>query len=177
MDIFIEKLVAKKKDGKDIAITVAAWVLTILVTLVSIFAIFTFEALREFVFIWIFPAGFIFVGYKLITSRNVEFEYSLTNSELDIDKIIHRRKRKRVVTVNARNIDILALVSSEQFAREANSATISKKFDCSSGTNSSATCFVVFSDKDGQKTLLIFEPNEKMIDGFKRYSTRKVFGV
>jgi len=178
MDMFIEKLVKRKRSGKDTAITAAIVITTVLLVFIAANAVLGFEALHMFVSILPFViAGLIFVCYKLVTARNVEFEYSLTNNEMDIDRIVHRRKRKRIATVNARNIDVLAPISSEKYAREANSSSIAKKLDCSSGDGNSSTHFVVFHDKEGGKTLLVFEPNEKILAGFKRYSPNKVFDV
>lgn len=36
---------------------------------------------------------------------SVEYEYIVTNGEMDIDKIIAKRRRKRLITVNARTFE------------------------------------------------------------------------
>ena len=44
----------------------------------------------------------LYGGWKLITRYFVEYEYILTNFDLDIDKIIGRRKRKRLPLLRIR---------------------------------------------------------------------------
>ena len=170
MDIFIEKLVPRKRRGKDIAAIVGLVFLTILLSLITLM-------FHEFLFGFWFAiiAGLIFVCYRLISGQNIEFEYSLTNNELDVDRIVARRKRKRLFTVNARQIDILAPISNEQYLRQKNSPSIKRTHDCTSGDLNAQIYFTIFFDKDGQKCLALFEPNEKIIAGFKRYSPKKVF--
>ena len=46
-----------------------------------------------------------YVSYKVMTSINVEYEYILTNNEMDVDKIINRKSRKSLVTINIRRVD------------------------------------------------------------------------
>jgi len=169
MDIFIEKLVAKKRDGKDIAFIVGMILLTLLLSFV---VLMFFGILFGFEFAIII--GLFFGCFWLISTRNIEFEYSLTNNEMDIDKIINRRRRKRIVTVNARKMDMLAPTTSPEYQRESNSATIARTYNCASGNPGSRTYFATFYDRDGLKCLLLFEPNEKMIDGFRRYARNKV---
>ena len=41
-----------------------------------------------------------YIAYRINTSFDVEFEYILTNGELDIDKITHKRRRKRTYQRN-----------------------------------------------------------------------------
>lgn len=45
------------------------------------------------------PPGSLYGGYILITNMSVEYEYIVTNGEMDIDKIIAKRRRKRLITV------------------------------------------------------------------------------
>ena len=50
-------------------------------------------------------AGSIYGIYWIASSRDLEFEYSVTNGDLTVDKIIHKRKRKRVVSFDVRNAE------------------------------------------------------------------------
>jgi len=173
MDMFIEKMVARKRRGKDFLIAVAATLVTTLLSFLIIGLFFGLLFGLELLII----VGLFFICYRIIAMQNVEFEYSLTNNELDIDKIIAQRRRKRIVTVNARSIDIFAPITNAQYEHEKNSSSLTKTYDCSSGAGGSSTYFVVFFDGNGQKSMLLFEPNQKMIDGFKKYNKAKVFEV
>ena len=95
-DVFVEQIVKKKFGPKDYAVTVLA----VLVGLIVIALSFLVPAVG--VLILVLAA----VGvYYLITARNLEFEYSVTNGDITIDKIINRRKRKRVINTDAQYID------------------------------------------------------------------------
>lgn len=49
--------------------------------------------------------GAIYGAYWLISGMSIEYEYILTNGEIDVDKIIAQRKRKRLVTVSAKTFE------------------------------------------------------------------------
>ena len=44
--------------------------------------------------------------YRVFTGFETEYEYTFTNGELDIDKIVAKRKRERVVSLKLREADI-----------------------------------------------------------------------
>ena len=89
MDIYLENIVKKKKDKKDIlkivGIILAGFIFSDLVILLS-FLISFLRAISVILF-----AGVWFGVYWLISSWNLEFEYSVTNGEIDVDSIISRR--------------------------------------------------------------------------------------
>lgn len=76
MDTFVEQIVVKKKGGKEWAIIagilVAALILAALALLLGPFAL-------------LLIAGIGYGAYWLITSQNIEYEYSVTNGDIDID--------------------------------------------------------------------------------------------
>jgi len=39
----------------------------------------------------------------VISSRRIEYEYAFTNGELDIDKIVNKRKRENLISAIAGN--------------------------------------------------------------------------
>jgi len=173
MDIFIEKLVVRKRQGKDYIIAALAVFGALFFSYAAFVLIINF-ALALLNFIVVIIAVFIFLCVRIISRQNVEFEYSLTNDELDVDKIFARRKRKQLVTVNARSFDIFAPTNNPLFEQEKSSAGLINIYDCSSKSKDAIPYFIVFFNADRKKSLLIFEPNQKMIDGFKRYSPNKV---
>lgn len=54
-------------------------------------------------------AGFaaVFAAWRLARARQVEFEYAVTNGEFDLDKIIARSSRKRILTFHCRDVEKL----------------------------------------------------------------------
>lgn len=170
-DVFIEHMVKRRSDGRQIAVKL----LIVVAAIVALLALFVLLSYVQSLFslMPLFIAGVVWGAWLLIRRRNLEFEYIVTNGELDVDKIIARRSRKRLVNVDCRKFDILAPMAQE-YRNEYESSSITKKIDASSSPLSDKRWFAVFSDKDNARTLLVFEPNEKMLDVFRRLIPRKM---
>ena len=95
MDNYCEQIVEKKKTGADIAKMVLVSLALILGASACMFASIFFGL----TFLVIFAVGLLALGVWLVSGMNVEYEYIVTNNEMDIDKIVGRRKRKRMITV------------------------------------------------------------------------------
>ena len=99
MDSFFEQIVKKKKGFSEWAITLGVLLLAVaLIVVVWIFGILAVIA----------TVGIIYGAWWLVTAQNVEYEYCVTNGDIDVDMIVARRKRKRLVSVSGRKIRALA---------------------------------------------------------------------
>ncbi len=169
MDVFLEYIVSRKKGTKEILKIVGIVFAMLVLLMASGLLVFTpFGSIALLV-----AAGIVYGAYYLITAQNVEFEYIVTNGEIDVDRIVNRRKRKRLITVHSRTFDIVAPVGSAEHRGEEN-ATYTQVIDASSGVDNGKAYFAAFS-KDGQRFKLIFEPTEKMLDAFTTFVPRNVF--
>lgn len=164
MDIFMEKIVRKKKDIKDYLITAAIVIVAIILAPV----VLTYLGDMGLFFI----AGIIYLAYLLVTTRNVEYEYAVTNGDLDIDKIIAQRKRVRVFSSSCKNFEIVAKLKSDHFTPQYRS--FKKQIDCTSTREADGVWFIALNYKNEQ-TIVYFEPTEKMLQNFKTFIPRKVF--
>lgn len=158
MDTFVEQIVAKQKDGKDYAI-IAGSILAALIIVILIFPyIFVFGILA---ILLLFGLGYGL--WWLLSSLNIEYEYSVTNGDIDIDQIIARRKRKRVVSVAGDKIESLEPFSADEYAV--------RKFDrrviaAPSANASDLWCFSYRSKKNGH-TLVVFQPEQRVLEALK----------
>jgi hypothetical protein len=168
VDIFIEKLVAKKKTFTDSLINAGIILGTVILIMLSA----TVKVISQLGLGLFIAVGLIYLAYRLITSRNVEFEYIVTNGDLDIDKIVSKRKRKRIFSANCKEFDIVSRVKSNSFSQSVQS--IKNRIDASSSIDSPGAFFVTLNYK-GEKTLVIFEPDDRMLNNFKMFIPRKVF--
>ncbi|AEM79359.1 hypothetical protein [Thermoanaerobacter wiegelii] len=167
MDVFIEKLVKKQKTSKDTLFSIGV----VVAALIIVFGVIPLiPIVRNFLIFFLFLFGYL--AHYLIRSRNIEFEYSLTNSELDVDKIIDQKRRKHVISVDCRDFEIMARVNTDKFTEDIKA--IKNRIEAVSSMSSPDVYFAVFEDK-GIKTVLFFEPNEKMIETIGRYIPRKLF--
>lgn len=170
MDIFNEWIVKRKRTSVDYALIAAM----ILGGFILIIGLTSFAAnLGSFLLLAIVGVGYlVFMG---IQSTNVEYEYSVTNGDLDIDKIIARRKRKRVISVHARTFEYFAPLTMEHQSMY-NSDGITKKIDAFSSLQSDKVYFAIYH-KNNDKIRITFEPTEKMLADFSRFTPRSVFNI
>ncbi|MHB8061837.1 MAG: DUF6106 family protein [Ruminiclostridium sp.] len=166
MDIFLEKIVKRKKTIIDTAIVAGIIILAILLMLV----LGSFSFLRPFAPLLVVGIGYI--AYTFIRNRSIEYEYIVTNGDLDIDMIIAQKKRKRIFTGNCKDFEMIAKLTSGQY--DHNTQSIKNRIMAISSMEASDIYFISLV-KDGQKTLVFFEPHAKMIESFKKYIPRKVF--
>ncbi len=149
MDNIAEQLVEKKNTSAD---TVKKVLISIAALLLS--SLLMFFAIGMAMFILVIPAVGVLAGaVYLISTMNIEYEYIVTNNEIDIDKIIGKSKRKRLIT-----LDISA---AEQFAPYGGDITADATVHATDGTEKNAYNLVVKHNAYG-KVNLIFNPNEKI---------------
>ncbi|HHV74717.1 MAG TPA: hypothetical protein GXX41_08815 [Thermoanaerobacterium sp.] len=167
MDIFIEKLVKKQKTSKDMLKALG-------LILLSLVVVFFIIPLIPFVkgFLIFFIVAIPFFAYYVIKSQNIEYEYAYTNGELDVDRIVAESRRKRLLSVDCKDFEIVAKVSSDKYSDEYRK--IPNKVEAVSSMTSPDVYFAVF-ENGGKRTILYFEPNDKMIEAMWKYIPRKFF--
>jgi hypothetical protein len=161
MDIFVEQLVKKKMGPKDYAVIAA----TVVVGLVLIIASMLVPLISFLVLI-----GVCFGAYYLITSRSLEFEYSVTNGDITIDKVISRRKRKRVISVDAHNIEEMGKFKPEIVR---NKSSYKPYFASEYDDGRDSWYFCAHTSKEGN-VLVVFDPDEKVMGAMKPFIPRQV---
>jgi len=164
MDIFIEKIIRRRKSPLDILLIFLILLGAIGLSFLSIMII---PGLSTFIMIGIF-----YLAYILVTMLNIEFEYAVTNGDLDIDKIINQRKRKRVYSGNCKEFELVAKVNSRHYTKNIQECKNVKDY---SSRSKNAEVWFISLREDGKQTVILFEPDQKMIDNFRTFIPRKVF--
>ena len=167
MDFFSEYMVKAKKKHSDyikiVLILLAAAILSFI--LYSVFTIFVYvPIIPQIAFLGIFLVWY-FAITKFVRRYNIEYEYTLTESELDVDKIMSRSMRKKLLSVNVRSFEIMAPLASSYYTDSYKSY---KPIFAASAEDSENAYFAAFKN-DGQNTVVIFEPNNRMLDIIERY--------
>lgn len=170
MDIFIEKIVRREKSPKDslykfvvIAAAIFAFLLVAFVVFLLPFISFTFP---------VFLVAIVFGAYFAMTSLNIEFEYSVTNEYIDIDKIVNQRKRKRIFSASCKNFEVVARLTSDEYAKQPES--FESRISAVSSMDSPDVYFAVLNYKN-KRTIVFFEPDKRILNAIKTYIPRKVF--
>jgi len=165
LDAYVEKLIRKNKNKKDILFISGA----VAAGLAAIFLVSSIPTLRG---VWFFLAAGIGYGvYYAVISRNLEYEYILTNEELDIDVIIAERRRKRIFSSDCRDFEFLTRLKNGRFEKEIGEAR--KRIEAVSSMNSGDIYAAVLNYK-GTRTAVFFEPDERMMAIFRRYIPKKI---
>lgn len=166
-EVFKEYLIKQKKSPKDMMMQIG---LVVGATILSVIALAVGkDFIGPLVIVGIvFGTGFLFNKF----SR--EYEYILTNNELDIDVIFNRTSRKRVITINMKKIEIMASIKDEQHVAQLNKEGY-KIINASENTNEANTYAIITqSEKFGACKILI-TPNDTMLEYLYRQAPNKVF--
>lgn len=163
-DVFKEQLVKKQPTAKDTLIKVAAVALGIVLLFVSL----CFEILAALLPL-ILVAICVALWY-LFNRLSLEHEYIVTNSELDIDVIYGKRRRKRVYSGELKQVEIMCHVSDHGYDADFKGAEVTR--DCSSGKESDNT-YMFIAPYKGKKMKIIFTPNNDIIKAMYPYLGRR----
>ena len=170
-DIYLEYILKKKKTGGQkaiIAVIIFAAIIVSLALLLLIFATATALSGTQF-------GSFSFsIGLVLMSMQNIEYEYILTNSEIDIDKIMSKKARKRIASFDFKEINICANINDNEHNHDYKNVTVSKTFDVT-GDKSRGNVYFVDYSQDSENYRVLFQPTSKMIESIKRFNPRNVF--
>lgn len=152
MDTFFEQIISIKKNGKTIAAVLGIWFLALLLC----FLAFMFSGYIGSIFVFLI-AGIIYGAFKLSGLFNLEYEYIITNGTMDVDKIVNKQNRKRLLSFELSGVSRL-----EKYTPHCLNSINAKNvvFACDPNDDNA---YLMVAEKEGGKTnYLVFSPNEKI---------------
>lgn len=171
-DIFIEQLVNKKRTMKDRIIFIAVILMVILIPVT--FAALALKQVIMGYFFWIaffmFCFGVWFIWF-VRSHQNVEFEYQVVQDILVVSKIIAKRKRKEIMKLDVRTIDKLEKGDDPEI-RKMNFVRVYDAAEQSSDDKN--TTYAVYQHAALGKCALLFNPNERVLNGMKPYLKKEI---
>lgn len=160
MDRFSEQLVRKATTTRDMIIRGLYLATAAALIFLDVFFIGGFVSI---IMALVVVAAIIWGLVWILQGTSLEYEYAVTNDDLDIDKIIGRRKRKRLITVSLKTVTSVAPYASGE---EIVSDVVVMAHD---ETGDDMYCLLCNNDKYG-KVAVIFNPDGRtlynMIGGF-----------
>ena len=150
-EVFVEHIVKRKMDLQVMFIRMGAIFLTI-ITFIFGTALFHMVGIT-------LTALMGYLTYVAFVYTSVEYEYSLVNGELTIEKILGQRKRKHITEIELKNSELIAPAESDAIKDR----SVVDVRDYSTGYKTNNVYAIIHNDQDGQVKYL-FEPTEKMID-------------
>ncbi len=173
MDIFNEQLVTRKKSPAESfykygIIAIAALLIFLLVFFFAPF--FIGKAIAVFIFIPLAAAlGVFYLAKKMYGALDIEFEYALTNGQFDVDKIINRTDRTRLITFDCAEIEIF-----DKYDSKISTDSFKTRIFAANADSENLYYFSVKTKTTG-KAIVVIEPNEKMLNGIKRSIPRQMY--
>ncbi len=153
MDTFVEQIIQKKKQPLD-------W---LIITLTAIAALALSFAIIMWA-LWLMPTIVLILwgAWWVITGRGMEFEYSITNGEMDIDCIIARRRRKHLASITCGKVESYGPLKPEKL--------VGRKFDhtimAAPEMNVEGNYYFTYRSKKYGSTLVVFHPDERVQKAF-----------
>jgi len=171
MDSFLEYMIEQKRKPIVKLKKALIYIAAIFLSLILSFILMLISA-QAVSMIPITILALLYGAYYINCSFNVEFEYILTNGELDIDKISNKKRRKRLITIHCKSFTEFGRYKPSS-AHTDEKEKFSRIIDASANSETYDDYYAVFF-KNGQKIKLIFTPTQKMIDIFKIYAPRAI---
>ncbi len=107
--------------------------------------------------------------FYLLRGFSREYEYTMTNGDLDIDLIIAQRKRRRVFSGMARTFDSMEPLG-QQSENQAQTVPV---LDCRASQGRGPD-YRIRTDYNGKPIVVLFSPDEKIVNQLKKYNPGRI---
>lgn len=158
-----EYLVKRKKGAKEILLAAVIYIVAIILSLVTM--MFSLGGLNLLI-----SLGFLYGGYKLASSFNREFEYTITEDSVDVDTIFNASSRKKLISFKMKEVEIIAPIDSDKYKEYAKGDY--KVIDASTHKKGSSVYFAAV-EKNG-KHLVKFDLPVAALTHLRKYAPSKV---
>ena len=153
MDTFFEQIVSMKRTGAQIACVVGI----VLAAIMLLYGAFILAMIGLAPIGFLLVCGICWAAYKLIMRSSIEYEYIFTNGDLDVDKIIAKSSRKRMVSINCSKV--------ERYGKYNPAARVSdsvKKVYIFCNPSDENAKFLIAPNKKEGMVMIVFSPDERV---------------
>ncbi len=157
MDTFFEQIVSIKKSKKTWSLYFFIWIAALLLEVIALLLL-----LSGFSFAILLMAGIVYGAFKLTGTLNIEYEYIITNGTMDIDQIINKQSRKRILSFDVSKVTRMETYSENLLQR------VNTK-DIVMACNATEDAYLLVYEKSGKSIYLVFAPDEKMKNILMKY--------
>ncbi len=168
MDHFLEEVVIKRRKGLQDAMYYLSTVTMILAAVIG-FSMVT-SILYNFNVFGLIMALLLCGSAVLLYLRKdrlrTEYEYTFTNGDMDFAQVYNNQKRKNLGTMRVKNVEAFGPVDSEGFRKLVNMPGLKRK---NWFLNRDAKLYYFYYQKESNKTMIIIEPSDEMVDIIRKY--------
>ena len=171
MDRFMEQVVVKKQRGLNEVLYVLAMISMVLFALLGmmylqmLFYAFSVPAL----IITVILLGGAVLLFLYRDRLRAEYEYTFTNGDVDFAMVFNNQKRKSLGSLKVTRVDAFGPVNGSSFQRYVSMPGIKRN---NWFLNRGAELYYFYFQKENNKRIIIFEPNEEMVSYIKQYLPR-----
>ena len=128
----------------------------------------------KYIFLIAFVVIMLIDLFLIVNNKNVEYEYDYTNGSLEIAKIIDNSKRKKVVTVEASEVKMVAAIGTNESLKYDHVQL--KTYDCSAHDSEQKDYILVaHSEAKGNDFKVLFTPSEKLLNAMSKYNKHDIY--
>lgn len=170
MDSFKEYMVTRYQDTKD---KVKVFALLFLCSFALVVSFIFMQELAPIIgFVLFAIVGGFYGCYYYASMKRVEYEYIFTNGDLDIDKIMGQRKRKRLATIDVPSILQFGKISDEKRAEILSSEhTV---IDATDNLCSDEDYYLECKHKNYGMCYLLFTPSDEFVEEIRPFFPREL---
>ncbi|MDI9497765.1 MAG: DUF6106 family protein [Bacillota bacterium] len=163
---FIEILVRPRRRPTD-------WLQTVAIIVAYLFLVYLGLVFVQYIafFLPLIVFGGAWGAWWAITSQNREYEYVVTNGDLDIDTIIAQRRRRRSFQVKGKEIELMASCSSDEYRQFQGQKLQTRDYSAKAGDPKN---WFIVSQYKGQRQLTLISPEERVIRAIHRFNPSRV---
>ncbi len=168
MDNFSEQLVKRQRTSSDNAKRAVVIFGGIAVTILLIAVSVAFMGSMLAILGILLAIAAVYLIVSTIQSMDVEYEYTFTNGELDVDKIIAKRKRTELITAEVRKFTAFGRYSDDLPETEDMTVVLT------SDNIASHEYYADFIHEEYGQTRLVFSPDERMLENINKFLPAKL---
>lgn len=176
MEGFCEQVVKVKKGTKHV-VWCLLLVLAFLLPIVFLMALF-YRGAAEGAFDYFYPLfalvlamfGAFTIWAVVPRIMKVEYDYSVYGSDFIVAKVTAKASRKRKLKVEIKHIETLSKLTDEDIPKN----KYVKRYDFTGGHDIDEVYFAEFRLPQKGLCLLLFVPNEKILEGMRPYLSREL---
>lgn len=165
MENIIEKVVTKKIQKKDKIIKVIAVIICIVICSIPIII----TSLIPYSPVVLLIA--IYITYRVVVSRNIEYEYEFVGDSISISKIFNKSYRKKIFSSALTDFDIIAPKESKHYLEFG--TNVQNNIEAISSYEMNNIYFGIIQYKE-KRTSVLFESDDRILKHIKKYLDYKL---
>lgn len=169
MDRFLEEVVIKRHRAFEEIVYYISLVMMVVCAVIAIASLqlILYTGFNVSLLIFILATGGMAVYLFLFRDRlRLEYEYTFTNGSLDFAQVFNNKKRKGLGSLNCKTVDAFGKVSGQSFQRYVSMPGVKQMRWF---LNRDAELYYFYFQKEGNKSVIVLEPSEQMVEYIRFY--------